>query len=175
MRVNWTEFNEQGFKDGVARPFFKYIHWMGEFFSLSLVCITHGRYAEGTDSEQFEAVESVKPTTSTMTTPTPPVTLPTTITTSQQPAKYKKRSFVSTEDSSEDEDDIDMTMEDNDSSGSSMDEGHVPAKRLRTSTIVTRGSRTTPASEPPATDASIRPHSPSSARDNPNTTTETET
>lgn len=32
MRVNWTEFDEQGFKDGVARPFFKYINWMGMLF-----------------------------------------------------------------------------------------------------------------------------------------------
>jgi len=32
MRMNWTEFDKQGFKDGVARPFFKYIRWMGAPF-----------------------------------------------------------------------------------------------------------------------------------------------
>ena len=32
MWVNWTEFGEPGFKDGVARPFVKYIHWMGALF-----------------------------------------------------------------------------------------------------------------------------------------------
>ena len=29
MRVNWTEFNKQGFMDRVVRPFIKYVYWMG--------------------------------------------------------------------------------------------------------------------------------------------------
>ena len=100
---------------------------------------------------------------------------------SQRPAKYKKRPLVPTEDSSGDEDDVDMNMEDNDSSGSSMEEGHVPAKRLRTATIVTRRSRATPASDGPAVESDVHLHPPSSTRDgsaslsNPNTATNTET
>ena len=30
-RKNWTEYDEEAFKNGVARPFVKYIHWMGAF------------------------------------------------------------------------------------------------------------------------------------------------
>ena len=40
-------------------------------------------------------------------------------------------------------DNIDMTMEDNSSSGSELDPDELPAKRLRTSTIVTRSSKAT--------------------------------
>ena len=29
MRVNWTDHNQRAFKDGVVKPFFKYIRWMG--------------------------------------------------------------------------------------------------------------------------------------------------
>lgn len=32
MQVNWTEFDEPAFKDGVALPFFKYIRRMGASF-----------------------------------------------------------------------------------------------------------------------------------------------
>lgn len=34
VRVNWTEFDKPGFKDGVVGPFFKYIQWLGAFYSL---------------------------------------------------------------------------------------------------------------------------------------------
>jgi len=79
--------------------------------------------------------------------PLPPTAPSVAISTSQQPGKYKKRCITYTEESSEDEDADMDNIEDNDSSGSSVDSDHVPAKRLRTSMIVTRSSRTTPASE----------------------------
>lgn len=65
---------------------------------------------------------------------------------SRQLGKYKKRALVYTEDISEEESDVDMEIEDNDSSGSSVDSDHVPAKRLRTS-VATRSSGSTPALE----------------------------
>ena len=37
MQVNWTEFDEKAFKDGVARPFLKYIRWMGRLLYSKLV------------------------------------------------------------------------------------------------------------------------------------------
>lgn len=68
-------------------------------------------------------------------------------TASQPPRKYKKRPLVYAEDISEEEDEGDMdNIEDNDSSGDSVDSGRVPAKRLRTS-MATRSSRSTPSSE----------------------------
>lgn len=90
--------------------------------------------------------------------PTLPAAPPTTVSTSRQPAKYKKRAFIATEGSSENEVDIDMDIEDNDSSGSSVGTSHVPTKRLQTSTIITRGSRT-PGLEGPITHR----HSPSTS------------
>ena len=94
---------------------------------------------------------------------------------SQQPGKHKKWGFTNTEDdfeeySSEDEDDIDMEIEGNDSSGSSVDSDHIPTKRLRTS-IVTHSFRTSPASEGPTTQLNTCPGSPSIASDSapPNT------
>ena len=66
----------------------------------------------------------------------------------ERPGRYKERVLASSEDNSSEED-VDMDMEDNDDSGSSLDSDHVPAKRLRTS-IGTRSSRVTPTSEGPA-------------------------
>ena len=99
--------------------------------------------------------------------PPPSVVLPTSIPTSKQPGKYKKRAFADTQDISEeeeDDDDIDMNISDNDSSGSDVDSDRIPAKRLRTSTIITRSSRT-PASEGSIAEATNRHRSPSSTSD----------
>ena len=173
MRVNWTEFDEPGFKDGVAGPFFKYINWMGALFCPRPTCMAYKYYIEGIGGEQRD----VKSTASTTAVQAPLVTLPATISTPQQPVRFNKRPFVSAS-SSEDEDDVDMEMEDNDSSGPSMDEGQIPAKRLRTSTITTRSSRTTPASEEPVAEADFRHRSPSPDHndlDIPDTTTANET
>lgn len=67
----------------------------------------------------------------------------------------KKRRISSTE--SSDDEDVDMNMEGNSSSGSSVDPDEFPAKRLRTSTIVTRGSKST--SPQTATSQNGRSHS----------------
>ena len=64
---------------------------------------------------------------------------------SHQPGRYKKRPIEYIEDSSEDED-VNMDLKSNDSSGSSVDSDHVPAKRHRASTIVTRSSKSTTSS-----------------------------
>ena len=68
-----------------------------------------------------------------------PVTLPVAIPAFKKPGAYKKRTFIDTEDSSEE--DVNMDIDSNDSSGSSVDSDHIPAKRLRSSTIVTRRSK----------------------------------
>jgi hypothetical protein len=70
--------------------------------------------------------------------------------TTQQPAHVsyprqsknpKKRPITPTE--SSDEEDVDMDVEGNSSSGSSVDPDELPTKRLRTSTVITRGSKDT--------------------------------
>lgn len=95
---------------------------------------------------------------------TPPTTVPitssTAVPTSQQPGGSRKQTLTPTEDSSEDED-VDMNITDNDSSGSSVDSDHVPAKRLRTSTIITRGSKTTPGFGEATAEADVLRASPS--------------
>lgn len=55
-------------------------------------------------------------------------------------AQGKKRRIAS---ESSEEEDVDMNIEDNSSSGSSVDPDEFPAKRLRSSTIVTRGFKAT--------------------------------
>ena len=92
----------------------------------------------------------------------PPKAIPSKIVpTCQKPRNYRKRAIIYTEDSSEEEEDMDMDkIEDNDSSGESVDSDHVPAKRLRTS-IATHSSRTTPASEGSITNIDIHQDSPS--------------
>ena len=52
---------------------------------------------------------------------------------------------------SSDEEDVDMTIEDNSSSGSSVDPDEFPAKRARSSTIVTRRFKTTTSFQTPTT------------------------
>ena len=109
------------------------------------------RYPEGSDGEQSgNTVPTPEDTTAPSVPPRPAAPTKTTISgtshATQQPGRYKKRPFAYTEDNSDNSDnDVDMdNIEDNDSSGSSVDSNHVPAKHLRTS-IATRSSRTTPA------------------------------
>ena len=130
----------------------------------SLISIAYRCHTEGSNNDPGEAVEPGRSTTAV---PIPPVprslTTPSTaIPTSQRPGKYKKRTITDTEDTS-DNDDTDMNISDNDSSGSSVDSDHVPAKRLRTSTVVTRSSRSAPPSEGAAAEANILQASLSSA------------
>lgn len=97
-----------------------------------------------------EGAESASETASTST-PRPPSTTPSEATSTsygRQPGRYKKRAHSETLSdmgfTSEEEDDLDMDdLEDNDSSGMSVDSDHVPAKRLRTS-ITTRSSKVAP-------------------------------
>ena len=97
-----------------------------------------------------EGAESASETASTPT-PRPPSTTPSEATSTsyvRQPGRYKKRAHSETLSdigfTSEEEDDLDMDdLEDNDSSGMSVDSDHVPAKRLRTS-ITTRSSKVPP-------------------------------
>jgi len=182
-RVNWTEFNEQGFKDGVVHPFIKYIHWMGVLSCSTFYPHTYRVFTEDTKGTQDGII---KPTTSATTVPTPslpppPAVLPSAIPTSQQLGECKKRGFVYTEGSSDDEEDVDMDIDSNNSSGSSVDSDHVPTKRLQTSTIITRGSRVTPAPKKAIAGHNHRHGSPSastgdhfSGLDEPNAEAETE-
>ena len=85
------------------------------------------------------------------------------IPTSQQPGKYKKQPLIYTEDSTKGED-TDMELEDNDSSGLSVDSNHIPAKHLRSS-ILTHSSRTTPVSEG-SIEVNAHQGSPSTTHDN---------
>lgn len=142
------------------RPFFKYIHWIGATFFSFIQFTRPNQCTENPEGKKSENAESVPPETAPpLSVPPPPVpsrAIPSTVdSTSQQPGKYKKRALVYTEDNSEEEDDADMDMGDNDSSGSSVASDHVPAKRLRTS-IATRSSRTTPAFEGPAVEVVAR-------------------
>ena len=115
--------------------------------SRSLIQFTqHNNCTEGFEDKQGGNVGPVPSEASISPPPVAPseAILSETIPTSQPPGKYKKRPFAYTEDST-DEEDVDMEIEDNNSSGSSVDSNHVPAKRLRTS-IATRSSRAIPAS-----------------------------
>ena len=105
----------------------------------------------------------------------PPNTVPETSSTSKRPrkykkpGKYKKRTLSEPEDVDIDigididididiseEEDVDMdNIEDNNSSGSSVESHHVPAKRLRTS-MATRSSKTTPDPEGATEEADLR-------------------
>ena len=149
MRVNWADFDEKGFKDGVTQPFVKYLSWIGALLHFYFSLLAYKYYTEDTEGKQDEPGEPI-PSTATAPTPSvppPPTALPTALPASKQPGKYKKRALIDTEESSKDEEDVDMEIQSNDSSGSSMDSDHVPTKRLWTSTIVTHSSRATPASE----------------------------
>lgn len=130
--------------------------------SFSLIRFTqHNDCSEGFEDKQGGNVGPVPSEASVSPPPIAPSgAIPSkTIPTSQLPGKYKKRPFAYTEDST-DEEDVDMEIEDNDSSGSSVDSDHVPAKRLRTS-IATRSSRAISVSEK-STDVGALP---SDARD----------
>ena len=130
--------------------------------SFSLIRFTqHNDCSEGFEDKQGGNVGPVPSEASVSPPPIAPSgAIPSkTIPTSQLPGKYKKRPFAYTEDST-DEEDVDMEIEDNDSSGSSVDSDHVPAKRLRTS-IATRSSRAISVSEK-STDVGALP---SNARD----------
>ena len=121
------------------------VGWV-RYFTFNLILTAYKNYTEGTKGERGDIT---KPAASITTVPTAstspfPSALPTTTPTSRKPRESKKRGFHYTEGSSDDED-VDMDIDSNDSSGSSVGSDHVPAKRLRTATIVTRSSRTTPA------------------------------
>lgn len=172
MRVNWTEFDKPGFKSGVVHPFLKYIKWMGAGF-FSLVQFTKfDRFLEGSGGEQSESSAPTPEATPAPSVPPPPTARPKVVPSktapASQPATYKKRPFAYTEDNSEeDDDDVDMdNIEDNDSSGSSVNSDHVPAKRLRMS-IATRSSQTTPAPERSTTEANVRQGSSPAVDNNP--------
>ena len=167
MRVNWTEFDEQGFANGVASPFIKYIHWIGMLFCSFIQFTEPDCDPEGSEGAPINATKLISseaasnPLTLSSST-VPPKAIPSKIVpTCQKPGNYRKQAIVYTEDSSEEEEDVDMDkIEDNDSSGESVDSDHVPAKRLRTS-IATRSSRTTPASKGSITNVDIHQDSPS--------------
>ena len=134
------------------------------YFTLDLIRVAYENYAEGAKGEYGDITN---PTVSSTTVPTTsmlptPSTLSTAVPTSQQHGKSKKRSFLYTEDSSDDED-VDMDIDSNNSSGSSMDSDHVPAKRLRSATIITRSSTTTPAPSGVPAGPDVHQDSPSSA------------
>jgi len=144
--------------------------WVRRFFS-SVQFTRSNRYPEGSDGNQSEdAVSTPEATPGPSVLPPPAAPTKTTSSgmtpTTQQPGRYKKRPFAYTEDDSEEEeDDVDMdNIEDNDSSGSSVDSDHVPAKRLRTS-IATRSSRTTPA--PATTEMNIHQSPPANNSNSP--------
>ena len=148
-------------------------------FPLFLLRFTRSdHYPEGSEANQHESAASTPRTTPAPSLPPPPMAPPKIVppksdSTTERLGKYKKRALICTEDNSEDDDDVDMDdIESNDSSGSSVDSDHVPAKRLRTS-IATRSSRTTPTpslsieadiSQPPS--PAVHDDSPSAARDN---------
>ena len=143
--------------------------WVRSFLLVQSAKSDH--YPEAPESEQSEKSASTPKATPDPSVPPPPI-LPTKAasskiaSTSQQPGRYKKRPFTYTEDNSEEDDDVDMdNIDDNDSSGSSVDSDHVPAKRLRTS-ITTRGSRNTPALESPTNETNIHQSPPSAVNDN---------
>ena len=175
MRTNWTDFDKKGFKDGVVRSFFEYIRWMGKSFHSHTWPAQPNCPLEGIEDGKSEVSECTTsgavPTPSAQ--PAPAVSKsglanatsksgPSNATskassTSQQPARYKKRVLSDVEDTnfSEEEDDQDMDdIEDNNSSGSSVESDHVPAKRLRTS-IATRSSKSTPAPEASTEEADV--------------------
>ena len=141
-------------------------------FSLLLLRFTWSdRYPEGSEADQYESTVSTPQTTPAPSLPPPPTAPPKIVppksdSTTERLGKYKKRALACTDDNSEEDDDVDMDdIESNDSSGSSVDSDHVPAKRLRTS-IATRSSRTTPTpSLPIETDISQSP--PPAVHDNP--------
>lgn len=88
----------------------------------------------------------------------------TAIPTSQLPGKYKKQTIANTEDEDiSDNDDTNINISDNDSSGLLVDLDHVPAKRLQTSIIVMHSSRSAPPSEGATAEANIIQASLSSA------------
>lgn len=129
------------------------------------------RYPEASESGQSERTTPAPEATPQPSMPPPPKVPPKvapskTTSASQQPGRYRKRPFAYTEDHSDGDDDNDVDMdniEDNDSSGSSVDSNHVPAKRLRTS-ITTRGSKNTPTPESPTSEMNV-PQSPPSTVD----------
>ena len=54
MRVNWTDFDKPGFKDGVVRPFIKYVRWMG-------VTGGKGSLTQGVHCEFMVGSETIRP------------------------------------------------------------------------------------------------------------------
>ena len=167
MRVNWTKFDELGFKSGVTSPFIKYIRWISTSFCLLIQFTEPDCDPEDSKGGPSEAKKSILSETasnpSTVSSSTvPPKAIPSKIIpTCQKPGNYRKRTIVYMEDSSEEEEDVDIDkIKDNDSSGESVDSDHVPTKCLRTS-IAMHSSRTTPASEGSITDVDIHQDSPS--------------
>lgn len=75
MQVNWANFDEEGFKDGVTHPFMKYLSWMGALlhFYFGLLAYKYYNYTEDTEGKQDK---SSKPIPSTVTVPTPSVPPP---------------------------------------------------------------------------------------------------
>ena len=127
----------------------------------SIFCISYVTYEGSLEGFEGQAPEIADQPPSTANTTAPSTQPPSAIRSyrlagaSRQPAHVadqgqvknpNKRRIISTE--SSDEEDVDMTIEDNSSSGSSLDPDEFPAKRLRTSTIVTRGSKTAISPQP---------------------------
>ena len=121
---------------------------MGAFCLLLLsLQLADGHLLEGSEGEE-PVIANLPPSATSMAgsslQPTPTVRPRQSVKNSQQPVHVggrggsKKRHLVYTESSDED---IDMTIEDNSDSGSSVDHDKSPAKRLRSSAIVTRGSK----------------------------------
>ena len=139
------------FKDGVARPFVKYIDWMGGLHAFHSSYRHSQNFLEGSSGEEPKIVQHPPGATHTAAPSQPPLTTrPRGSTVTSRRSAHtlgqgggknpKKRPIVDSK-SSDEEEDVDMTIEDNSDSGSSVDSDKLPVKRLRTSTIVTRGSR----------------------------------
>ena len=166
-RLNWTGFDEQGFKNGVVRSFFNYIRWMGTSFHSFPWPTQLNRPIEGAEdgmSEDTEYSSGAEPTqTLQASSAVPSKSAAKATSTFQQPGRYRKRALSQTLSdvgaTSEDEDDeegLDTDdLADNGSSGSSVDSDHIPAKRLRTS-IATHSSTTTPIPDEPTEETDVR-------------------
>ena len=103
--------------------------------------MAHEQSTDGTEGVHDETTEPTVSIASNLTPSTPPspAALPAAIPAPKQLGMYKKCAFVDTEDSSEEED-VNMDINSNNSSSSSVASDHVPTKHLRTSTITTRRS-----------------------------------
>ena len=169
-RLNWTGFDEQGFNNGVVRPFFDYIRWMGALFHsfpqpTQLIFPIEGT-EDGMSQDTESASEAEPILTPQASSAASSKAVAKTTSTLQPPGRYRKRALSETlssdmgatseEDEDEDEGGLDSDdLADHGSSGSSVDSNHAPAKHLHTS-MATRSSTATPVPEESAGETDVR-------------------